>query len=366
MAQPLLPDLLIEGYRGLRRLELKKLGNVNLLVGENGVGKTSVLEAVRLYSSHAAFPVLGDLLQNRDEIVDPYSPAHLSALFTGRPLRFHSDHSSALIPKINVGTVDSPLSFVIRWSTRTVESDGAIRYVFPDQNNFLDPIERFTTICVEQRGTRLRFAPLHRGPAPYSAEYVDLPGMSQNPSHFYIPAHGLDGLSVASQWDKIVLTRAEDEVNDELNRLSSQIQRVSVIQGIDGNRRVMAKVSAFERPVPLHSLGEGIHRFLGITLALVNARDGFLLIDEFENGLHYKTQEALWKFVIRAARKLNVQVFATTHSRDCIDAFGRAAEEDQDSFGVLTKLERIGEDVVAKQLYEDDIVIASQNLVEIR
>ena len=94
--------------------------------------------------------------------------------------------------------------------------------------------------------------------------------------------------------------------------------------------------------------------------------EGNFLIDEFENGLHYKTQEALWKFVIRAARKLNVQVFATTHSRDCIDAFGRAAKEDQDSVGVLTKLERIGEDVVAKQLYEDDIVIASQNLVEIR
>ncbi len=355
MAQPLLPDFLIEGYRGLRRLEFKKLGNVNLLVGENSVGKTSVLEAVRLYSSQAAIADLADLLRDREEASDPDNWRNFESLFLNR---------SGSAP-IQIGPRESLLRISIQQTVQAVK-DGILYYKFVDGDTG-ELAARFPTLTVEQAGHRIRYAPQESGrPGGFHSQYIDLPEKQSNPPYTFVAAKGLDDAAFAKLWDRIVLTEYEEKLNESLAQIIANIKRVSLVQNGGGSRRAMAKLSSADRPVPLRTLGDGIFRYIGIALALANSKNGFLLVDEFENGLHYKTQEALWKFVIQMARELNVQVFATTHDRDCIGAFGRAAEEDQDSFGVLTKLERVGEDVVAKQLYEDDIVDASQNLVEIR
>ena len=352
MAQPLLPDLLIEGYRGLRRLELKKLGNVNLIVGQNGVGKTSVLEAVRLYSSQASIADLTELLQIREEPSDPVNWRSYEAMFFGR----------SASEWIRIGPNAAPIAIRLQATVRAVDQDGVIHFKFPDEISG-GAVASIPTLTVEQAGRRIRYSVFEPG---MRVQTVEIPSRAPNTRSSVVDAGGLSYDRFGKLWDRIVLTDFEDELDVALRSVIGGIQRVSLVQSEGGMRRAMVKLADTERPVPLRTLGDGIHRYIGIALALANAKDGLLLVDEFENGLHYKTQEALWKFVIRMARELNVQVFATTHSQDCINAFGRAAEEDKDSYGVLTKLERVGEDVVAKQLYEDDIVIASQNLVEIR
>jgi predicted ATPase len=242
MAQPHLPDLLIEGYRGIRRLELKKLGNVNLLVMRNGVGRSSVLEAVWLYSSQGAI---------------------------------------ASIP----------------------------------------------TLTAEQGGRRVRSVVFEPGVHPQIRE---VPDRVPNPPCRSVDAAGFGYDRFGKLWDRIVLTDFEEELN--------AAQRVSVLLGDGGMRRAMVRMKGSERPVPLKSLGDGLHRSIGIGLSLASAEGGFLLVAEFENGLHCKAQEALWRFVIRKAREWNVQVFATTHREDCIAAFGKAAAGDLESDGVTTKL----------------------------
>ena len=78
----------------------------------------------------------------------------------------------------------------------------------------------------------------------------------------------------------------------------------------------------------------------------MNAKDGILLIDEFENGLYYSVKRDLWRFIFRLAHSLNAQVFATTHSWDCIEAFQRAAREDRQEEGLLIRYkERSPEEV---------------------
>lgn len=83
-----------------------------------------------------------------------------------------------------------------------------------------------------------------------------------------------------------------------------------------------------------------MNRLLGILLALLNARDGFLLIDEIEIGLHYTVQVEMWKLILAMAHRLNVQVFATTHSRDCIEAFQHATSASTAAHGQLIRLQR--------------------------
>jgi AAA15 family ATPase/GTPase len=72
-----------------------------------------------------------------------------------------------------------------------------------------------------------------------------------------------------------------------------------------GDRVAIAKISG--EKVPFKSMGDGINRILHIILSMVNAQDGYLLIDEFENGLHYSVQEQVWKVIFSLAKSLNVQ-----------------------------------------------------------
>ena len=70
--------------------------------------------------------------------------------------------------------------------------------------------------------------------------------------------------------------------------------------------------------VPLGSTGEGMKRLLALALALTQAKGGVLLVDEIDTGLHYSVLGQMWLLIVEAARKMDIQVFATTHSLDCV------------------------------------------------
>ena len=102
-----------------------------------------------------------------------------------------------------------------------------------------------------------------------------------------------------------------------------------------------------------------------MALNLVNARGGLLLIDEFENGLHHTVQTDIWRMVFRLANQLDVQVFATTHSRDAVRAFQKAAEESPE-VGVLLRLARRGEDIIPTVADEGELAVATRHDIEVR
>lgn len=111
--------------------------------------------------------------------------------------------------------------------------------------------------------------------------------------------------------------------------------------------------------------GDGVNRLFGIILSLCNAKNGILLIDEFENGLHHSIQLSIWKIIFRLANDLNVQVFATSHSHDCVRAF-QAAATDSPQEGALIRLTRKGDKVLPTLFKERELEIATQNEIEVR
>ena len=122
----------------------------------------------------------------------------------------------------------------------------------------------------------------------------------------------------ARLWDNIALTEQEDHAISALNlALAGEVTRVAMLgggRGSHGERRIAVRLKSHDNPVSLGSLGDGAVRLFGIALALANARDGFLLIDEAESGIHHTVQRGLWEMARRAARRDGVQVLATTHS----------------------------------------------------
>ena len=131
-------------------------------------------------------------------------------------------------------------------------------------------------------------------------------------------------------------------------------------------RRAVVRLRGQSRPVPLRSLGDGALRVFGVALALANSRGGFLFIDEAENGIHYSLQEDFWNMVLRTACLNNVQVFATTHSSDCIRGFSRAATKLEDAEGVLVRLSRQYGELRAVEYPEEELAIAADQGIEVR
>ena len=108
-------------------------------------------------------------------------------------------------------------------------------------------------------------------------------------------------------------------------------------------------------------------RLFAVILSLVNGRNGFVLLDELEDGLHFSLLPRLWKIIFDIARRLNVQVFATTHSWDCIEAFQKAAAEDDDpGSGVLVRLDNRDGDVSATVFDERRLAIVTRDGIEVR
>ncbi|MFY0576805.1 AAA family ATPase [Cystobacter fuscus] len=118
--------------------------------------------------------------------------------------------------------------------------------------------------------------------------------------------------------------------------------------------------------VPIGSMGEGIKRLLVLAMSMAKSAGGYLLADEIDTGLHYSVMVKMWKLVVETARRLNIQVFATTHSLDCIQALAGLYESDPDVRDDIS-LHRIEKGAEASIRYSaDEILAAARRQVEVR
>lgn len=365
----ILNSLEIEGYRAYRHLLIPKLGRVNLIVGKNNVGKSSLLEALWIYAKRANLTELKKILQARDEspmtFTRPDRPGEkpedrvkdIKHIFHGRRKDVEGEFGW-----IKIGPVDSPddlLSITIRWYIRQKEDEeGEYRLVRvndpatnPDAAAYLESrlgkTRRIDNLAARTLGQR---------------------GVANPVPGYFIPANGMNNPLINRLWDGIALTESEDAVIKSLQLIAPEVKRISFVGHNDDERwRVpLVKIEDQAEPVYLRSLGEGMSRLLGITLALANSAKGMLLIDEVESGLHYSIQPNVWRLIFQTAKALNVQVFATTHSWDCIEAFQQASAEDQNEEAMLIRLEMKQGEIIPTLFDERRLSIATREQVEVR
>ena len=170
----------------------------------------------------------------------------------------------------------------------------------------------------------------------------------------------------------VALTTQKDQAIDALNTAANlPRERVALVEsgiqnGPRAGRRVLAKVKGRDNRLPLRSLGDGAVRAFATALALANSKDGFLLIDEAENGIHHSIQSKFWRMVLQTAERNNVQVIATTHSRDCVVGFAEAANELEDAEGLLVRIERPPIGLRAITYDESRLATVSRSNIEVR
>ena len=365
-----LPSLSIHGLLGIKELSIPRLGRVTLLAGRNGVGKTTVLDAVRIHASRARPAVLSDLLEGREEIVagKDEDGARMS-LSDGRALFFGRDTSGDA--SIAIGPFDGPDQLRISVASLSGEPDSLSKAL-------LGKLKGGDT-RVMKISFRDSVQLLPPGPQMFPRELMQLLASEESELPPEVSCEslgpGLPGSgNLARLWDRITLTDDEERVIRAVNlTMDAVAARVAVVgdgggqsgQGPNG-RRVVVRLEDQSHPVPLKSLGDGAVRLLGVALALANSRDGFLLIDEAENGIHHAVQRDFWRMVLETARDNNVQVLATTHGWDCVRGFAQAATELATVEGVLVRLERRADRVRAVEYTEDELAVAARDGIEVR
>jgi len=150
--------------------------------------------------------------------------------------------------------------------------------------------------------------------------------------------------------------------------IKDDIKDISFIGVPSGSNNLIPHIGIAGKPtkLPLRRFGDGMTRLLGLSLALSSCRNGALFIDEIETGLHYSILPDVWKLIFKTARDLNVQVFATTHSKDCIEAFTQAAIDDEESDGTLIRLENKNGSIKSVNFSEDELETVARRDIEVR
>ena len=372
-----LPSLSIKGFRGIRALSIPRLGRVTLFVGKNGVGKTTLLDAVRVFAARGRYSVLSDILRRRDELTDAIDEDGDEMLAPNWEALFHGWHSSPDEP-ISIGPRGETSPICIRTVPISERNLGQWRRGIPE--HFLD--DDMQALKIEYQGAKQEI-PIGNlgGRIPFRfTRRVWRNDETQPPSEILCESLGpglLSNADVARFWDKVALTEDETRALEALNLLFGDIDRAAVVgtsketplpfppYGRHG-RRAVVKLKGQERPVPLKSLGDGAVRLFGVALALANSQGGFLVIDEAENGIHYLMQRDFWRMVLKTAYANNVQVLATTHSWDCAAGFAQAAVDVEEVKGMLIRLEEDGDQMRVVEYSEDALKIAAEQGIEVR
>lgn len=368
-------ELSIVNYKTLKKLEMKNLGRVNLITGKNNTGKSTVLEALSLFAEKGSLSWIAGLLKIRGEITDvPQEKPNpdlnlkiLSCLFSDRAIDF--DENSKI--KITSDNESLELGLVRFIEEKVVEKDKSGSETSFLKRHFLTNGQDASNASIGfevKHGANSRI--INLGEKDLFMErrsYRFIRRQSNTYSFHLINPRGNDSFDNAFLWDQITLSDKEEWVTDALRIIEPRITRVSFVG--DGTfpdiRHPIVKLRDSSTPYPLRAMGDGSNRILNITLALANSANGYLLIDEFENGLHHSVQEALWKVIFETSEKLEIQVFATSHSQDSIRSFANVLKGKEYS-GSLFRLDRFEEEVRSFLFTEDEVKEATKQKIDLR
>ena len=362
----MLRNLKLEKYRGFDDYELVDLLRVNLLVGKNNCGKTSILEALHFLVSKGDPFVLTRSASRRGEVGDAGSRSR-----QGGPSVSHFFFGHHFGPSAGFRLSSKGHGHVsVKVRAADVEDESQL---------FDDDTDHFLPLVMQIEGSAFRNMPaipvtengslfnsrLLRLRSPWSEMAPPPP-----PVQFVTP-DSLDLEPMREVWDRVLTEGRESEAIEAMTLLEKDLESIHFLTSDNSRARsgragVLLGFRGAGRRVPLGSYGDGMRRLLALSLALIQAANGVLLIDEIDTGLHWTVMEDMWRLVIDTARKSSVQVFATTHSQDCIRGLASLVESRADLAGEVSmqKIERsLGR---AVRLDAEGIQVAVEQNIEVR
>ncbi len=317
----MLTNVYLKNFRGFRDAVVGPLKRVNLIVGQNDTGKTGLLEAMALL------------------LTDPPQNAHsLPQLFRSggsdpnenfwKWLHYNKDSKNAVQVRAQF---DKLPEFGVWLATGAGIPHGAFHRV-----GQIGDMHLFTT---GQRETALLKASF----------------FSTRPTN---PRED------AIDYNRVVLRRKKREVQELLKNVEPRLESIESLQ--TGNEPLLYADVGLGEMIPVTQMGQGFNRLLDIYSEIVAAEAKVLLIDEIENGLHHSVLPTIWRGLFHAAEEVDVQIFATTHSWECVLAADEAAGQEPAYDLNLIRLDRMDDNIKATIIDKEALSTAKELHWEMR
>lgn len=361
-------SLTVRNFRGISNLLISDFKRVNLLVGRNNCGKTSILEAIFCVSNpgNPQLPVTTANLRGyivADERswalffhnLGAHKPINLEAELAsphGNRILTITPHRQSRAAQVIASSRAGIVTEQIKGFAGTEIAINGLDLDFEIKDRGAKDAKKFKSsvyfegVSAPNLLGGAAISPLRQEtPQNYSET---LKASLLTPSQIGNPKENFGRAQSEKRIDRIVAVLRE--IEPALTSLSLGLDYIEADIGL-------------KRLVPINVMGDGIVRALATLLAMSSYQDGILLIDEIETGLHYSALTVLWKAILKAAIDFNVQVVATTHSKECAAALNQL--DSGDDIGVF-RIERAGEEHEAVQLDKTSLSTALANEWEFR
>lgn len=341
----------IKNFRCFEDLELKDLARVNLIAGKNNVGKTAVLEALwwncephMLLRRMEAFAKLRGMDLQLEQPASGLLPS-----VTVDPVWLSLFHRFDPSNEISLSTeMGGPSRSIVVRAGGT--GNGGIRVFWVRDK----PSIEIEVGRIADRGGG-------------SSSTLDFDGTTRQ-SVFLDSRTRLSPQEEAIIAGSLVKTGRYGTMLSALQILEPRLRTVTTLP--EGGQTILYGDIGTARLLPLRLMGDGMVRLTTMMLTVASIPAGVLLIDEVENGIHHSVLQRVWKAIADAARQFDVQVFATTHSYECIaaahQAFSRHAEEGKEYDFRLHRLEEADGKIVAVTYGQNAIEAALNIGLEVR
>lgn len=312
-------NLEIKNFRGIGHLEINDLSRVNVFVGQNNSGKSSILEAIHLLAGMS----------------NPDMPQNLNRI---RTRNYYSNFKDIFYLFHNMDVKSSPELFAKQMDEDERMLQLKMTYVFDEQELALQTSPMNGMPPVSETKTFLNTLEMnfethvknsvnkYQGSLTIKPDGVVLKkkiaeGYLEKMETVFLTAD-LWGINLAGALSELFKRKKKDLILKRLTHFDTRITDIDILQD-----DVYIDFEDMQEKLPLRMTGDGMRRYLNIVAASANPLNNIILIDEIDNGLHYSAYKKLWEAIFALATTTNKQVFVTTHSKETLQSMNEMLEE---------------------------------------
>ncbi len=358
----MISELLIKGFKGFEDLQVPQLTRTTLVGGKNNAGKSSLLEAIFLFFDRMNPQMLTNQFARRGVGILPLEPETMWA-----PIFHDLEMKREVSVTVKQGNVTETMTITFnpRYEPPLVQARKTEPGVqFPQIRTDQVTIPSYALdISYKMNGTK-GTSHLLAGPEGLGLR-IDKMQTGKVPVATFIASRVVGNPNEdAVRYGQLDVVGKQDEVLKFLRIIEPNLRSLSSVT--IGNMSMIHGDVGLRRKMPISYMGEGLSRLLTIILAIANASGGIVLIDEFENGLHYSVMQKIWEGVGRAAREFDCQVVATTHSYECLEAAHDGLSGDLQKDFTYLRLDRLENRTIAKVFDSEMLKVAIDSNMEVR
>ncbi|MGM3305445.1 AAA family ATPase [Anabaena sp. WFMT] len=323
----MIKNIEIKNFRCFDNLKVSGFEKINLISGKNNVGKTALLEALFLNSTPRPDTIF--LLRQVRRESPKFSKTWPERTWTNFffqqnkniTIEIEATLENGFFKQVQLFVDESVQSLEDTYQQDNDDDQEKLISLFSSSQSVLSVMHLKTRINHQESFENLIISSA-KGIIGRDIKVPDIKNAFFIPSFLRVASREL-----TEEFDKAVLN--EKRENELLKAFQSIDNSIIAVESVSiGEPNLWVKREGGNK-LPLSLFGDGMNRIADIILRIVNNENSILLIDEIENGIHHSNQAAFWSIIYKLANELNVQIFATTHSLEMIEAFIKAGSEYQ-------------------------------------